>query len=102
MGVYDAIAHFNDGAIASSDILKDMNMEPDDHMMKGLQIQNESRKVHLAYRMSEPQLNPILVGGGKNYPTPPPQEKNVKNGKNRQAVGLPGLFTEQNLVFDVS
>ena len=102
MGVYDAIAHFNDGAIASSDILKDMNMEPDDHMMKGLQIQNESRKVHLAYRMSEPQLNPILVGGVKITPPPPPQEKNVKNVKNRQAVGLPELFTEQNLVFDVS
>ena len=29
-----------------------MNMEPGDHMMKGLQIQNESRKIHVAYRMS--------------------------------------------------
>ena len=33
-----------------------MNMEPGDHLMKGSQIQNESRKVHAAYWMSEPQL----------------------------------------------
>ena len=51
-------------------------------------------------------FNPILVGGGgrgeegKNYP--PPQEKNVKHRKNRQAACLPGLFTKQNFVFDVS
>ena len=44
-------------------------------------------------------FNPIL--GVKITPLPP-QEKNVKNGKNRQAAGLPGLFTEQNLVFDIS
>ena len=43
-------------AIASLEILKDMNMELGDHIMKGLQIQNESRKIHAAYRMSEPQL----------------------------------------------
>ena len=56
LGVYDVIAHFNDGAIASLEILKDMNMEPSDHMMKGLQIQNESRKIHAAHWMCEPQL----------------------------------------------
>ena len=57
LGVYDSIAHFNDGATESLEILKDMNMEPGDHMMKGLQIQNESRKIHTAaYRMFEPQL----------------------------------------------
>ena len=53
--VYDSISHFNDGAIASLEVLKNMNMEPGDHMMKGLQIQNESRKIHTAYRVSEPQ-----------------------------------------------
>ena len=35
----------------------------------------------------------INEGGGKNYP-PPPREKR-KNGENRQAAGLPGLFTKQ-------
>ena len=53
--VYDSISHFNDGAIASLEVLKNMNMEPGDHMMKGLQIQNESRKIHTAYRVYEPQ-----------------------------------------------
>ena len=56
LGVYDAIAHFNDSVIASLEILKDMKMEPGDHMMKGLQIQNESLKIHAAYRMSEHNL----------------------------------------------
>ena len=56
LGVYDAIAHFNDGAIASLEILEDMNLEPGDHMMKTLQIRNESRKIHAAYWMPEPQL----------------------------------------------
>ena len=49
-------------------------------------------------------INPILVGeGGGVKSTPlPPQAENGKNGKNRQAAGLSGLFTKQNLVFDVS
>ena len=46
LGVYDAIAPFNDESIASLEILNDMNMEPSDHMMKCLQIQNESCKIH--------------------------------------------------------
>ena len=48
LGVYDDIAHFNDGATASlgTENLKDMNNEPDDHMTKGLQIQDESCKIH--------------------------------------------------------
>ena len=47
----------------------------------------------------------MLLVGGRGLPQPPPplpEEKNVKNLKNRQAAGLPGLFTEENLVFDVS
>ena len=56
LGVYGAIAHFNDGATASLEILKDLNMESGGHMLKGLQIQDESRKIHAAYRMSQPQL----------------------------------------------
>ena len=56
LGVYDAIARFNNGATAFLEILKDMNIEPGDHMMKGLQIQDESLKIHATYRMSEPQL----------------------------------------------
>ena len=56
LGAYNAITQFNDGTIASLEILKDMNIEPGDLMMKSLQIQNESRKIHAAYRMSEPQL----------------------------------------------
>ena len=31
-------------------------MKPAGHMTKGLQIQNESPKVHAAYLMSEPHL----------------------------------------------
>ena len=42
LGVYNAIAHFINGAIASIEILKDMSMKPDNHMMKGLQIQTVS------------------------------------------------------------
>ena len=42
LGVYNAIAHFIDGAIASIEILKDMSMKPDNHMIKGLQIQTVS------------------------------------------------------------
>ena len=38
LGVYDVIAQINDGAVASLEIFKDMNMEPGDHMMRGLQI----------------------------------------------------------------
>ena len=38
LGVSDAIAHFNDGANASLEILKNMDMEPNDHIMKGLEI----------------------------------------------------------------
>ena len=56
LGIDDAIAHFNDGAITSLEILKDMNMESGDHIMKGFQIQSESRKIHATYRMSEPPL----------------------------------------------
>ena len=56
LGVYDSITHFNDGATESLDILKNMNMEPGDHMMKGLQIQNESLKIHTACRISDSQL----------------------------------------------
>ena len=35
LGVYDAIVHFNDGAIVSLEILKDINMESGDDMMNG-------------------------------------------------------------------
>ena len=56
LGVYDAIAHFNDGTTAFLEILKDMNIEPGDHMMKGLQIQDEFVQIHVTYLMSEPQL----------------------------------------------
>ena len=56
LSAYDVIAHFNDGTIVSAEILKDMNSEPGDHMMKGLQIQSEFCKIHAAYRMSKPQL----------------------------------------------
>ena len=38
------------------EILKDMKMEPGDHMMKSLQIQDKFCKTHAAYQMSEPQL----------------------------------------------
>ena len=38
LGVYDAIAYFNDGAISSLEILKELKMELGDHKMKGLRI----------------------------------------------------------------
>ena len=52
------------------------------------------------HKIDPKTFNPILVGGGGVKITP--QEKNVKNVKNRQARGLPGRITKQNLVFDVS
>ena len=56
LSVYDAIAHFNDGTIASLENLNHMNVELRDHMMRDFQIQTESRKIHAAYRMSEPKF----------------------------------------------
>ena len=56
LGIYDAIVHFNDGAISSLEILKDMNMDPGDHILKSLKIKNESCKIYVAYQMSKPQL----------------------------------------------
>lgn len=35
LGVYDPIAHFNDGAMASYKVLKGMNVEAGKHMIKG-------------------------------------------------------------------
>ena len=56
LGVYDAIAHFNDGAIAAYNILKAVGIEPGDHMINGLHLQNTARKRLSAYRMSKKQL----------------------------------------------
>ena len=44
LGVYDAIAHFNDGAIAAYHILKQVGIEPGLHMVHGLNIHNIVRK----------------------------------------------------------
>ena len=55
------------------------------------------------HKIDPKTFNPILVGGGGGGGLKiTPQEKNVKNVKNRQATGLPGRITKQNLVFDVS
>jgi len=54
LGVYDGIAHFNDGDIAAIRILE--KLEPGDHIYEGLHCQNVSRKRRSAYRMSEDQL----------------------------------------------
>ena len=56
LGVYDSTAHFNDGAIAAYNILKSVGIEPGEHMVKGLQLQNAVRKRQSAYRMSVKQL----------------------------------------------
>ena len=56
LGVYDAIAHFNDGAIASYKVLKGLNMDPGKHMIAGLELLNVTRKRRAEYRMSKPQL----------------------------------------------
>ena len=45
-GFFDAIAHFNDGAIASLEILKDMNMESGDHMSLARYIQHTGSPNH--------------------------------------------------------
>ena len=67
-------------------LLKDMNMEPVDHMMNGLQIQNESGKIHAAYQMSEPQLprRKISRSCSKN--------KQNKNLDKKGATYTPGRF----------
>ena len=56
LGVYDAIAHFNDGAIAAYKILKSVGIKPGKHMVSGLQLQNTVRKRLSAFRMSQNQL----------------------------------------------
>ena len=38
------------------EILKDMKIEPGDHIMKSLQIENKFCKTHAAHQMSEPHL----------------------------------------------
>ena len=53
--------------------------------------------------LSEKVLTRFWLWGVKiTHPPPPKKKKNVKKVKNRQAPGLPGLFTQQNLVFEVS
>ena len=56
LGVYDAIANFNDGAIAAYHILKQVGIEPGLHMVHGLNIHNIVRKKRSSYRMTERQL----------------------------------------------
>ena len=36
LGIYDAHVHFNDGTVLSLEVLKDMNMERRDHILKSL------------------------------------------------------------------
>ena len=67
-------------------LLKDMNMEPGDHMMKGLQIQNESGKIHAAYQMSEPQLQRRKIS------RPCRKKKQNKNIDKKGATYKPGTF----------
>ena len=42
LGFYDAIAHFKHSAVASLKIFKDMNMETGDHLMKDLQVSQDT------------------------------------------------------------
>ena len=42
LGFYDAIAHFKHSAVASLEIFKDMNMETGDHLMKDLQVSQDT------------------------------------------------------------
>ena len=65
LGVYNATVNFNDGKLAFLEILKGMNMELGDRMIKDLQIQNKSRKIHAAYRylnhnLKEEKLSEIV------------------------------------------
>ena len=55
LGVYDTIAHFNMGAKASLDILKDMNVTPGVYTTKLAQSINARRKRLSLYRMSDAQ-----------------------------------------------
>lgn len=53
--VYDAISHFNDGAVASVNIFDHMKMNPGGYMLKALGVRNSMRKKRSKYRMSDPQ-----------------------------------------------
>ena len=55
LGVYDAIAHFNDGEKASLDIMEAMNIQPGEFMMQASKVINVYRKSMSKYRMSEEQ-----------------------------------------------
>lgn len=86
LGVYDAIAHFNDGAIASIQILESMNMEPGKYMRKSLHCQNFTRKRRSAYRMSEHQLKRRKV---IRHLRKKKQDKNIdKEGSTYEAGGF--------------
>ena len=66
LSAYDVIAHFNDGTIVSAEILKDMNSEPGDHMMRGLQIQSEFCKIMqptgcLNHNLKEEKLSELNI-----------------------------------------
>ena len=55
LGVYDTIAHFNMGAKASLDILKDMNVTPGVYTTKLAQSINVRCKLLSLYRMADAQ-----------------------------------------------
>ena len=70
------------------EILKDMKMEPGDHMMKSLQIQDKFCKTHAAYQMSEPQLK------GKKIIRQCRKKKQDKNIDNEEPTYEAGGFWE--------
>ena len=66
-------------------------------------IFNERFSFLMTNNLLAPNQSGFGEGGGlppHPPPSPRPREKR-KNVKNRQDAGPPGLFTEQNLVFDV-
>ena len=84
--VWVFIAHFHDGATESLEILRDMNMEPGDIMINSLQIQDESRKTHVEYRLSELQLTKRKI---IRHCREKKQEKNLdKEGRTYEAGGF--------------
>ena len=86
LGVYDAIAHFNDGAIAAINILEHLNLKPGTFMQKALQTQNLLRKRRYVYRMSEPQLKRRKV---IRHSRKKKQDKNIdKEGPTYEAGGF--------------
>lgn len=53
LGVYDAVAHFNIGAEAAVNILKELNLEPGEYFLQGMTKINKERVAKAYFKARE-------------------------------------------------